>query len=319
MPTINLFGVRHTYDLTQSLGTQPALVFVHGWLLSRLYWQPLIQSLSPRYPCLSYDLRGFGESNCQQDDLEEERFPASHVPTSPLVQSHFALRHNTPYTPAAYALDLLELLDRLHLSNVWLVGHSLGGSIALWVANLAPERVNGVVCLNAGGGLYLKEDFDRFRTGGSQMLTFRPPWLSHFPLLDVLFSRMMVAKPLPRKWGNQRLKDFLVAHPEAALRSLLDSTVPEEVYQLPQIVAKLRQPTYFMAGQQDAVMEMRYVYHLASFHHSFQDGQQNVIEIPDCGHFSMLEQTDLIAATVTQLLEDCSAKNRSPSSHSAVS
>jgi 2-succinyl-6-hydroxy-2,4-cyclohexadiene-1-carboxylate synthase len=315
MPTINLFGVRHTYDLTQSQGTQPALVFVHGWLLSRLYWQPLIQSLSPHYPCLAYDLRGFGTSDCNQCGTED-----SHFSVSNLVKPHFALRQNSPFTPAAYALDLLELLDRLNLSKVWLVGHSLGGSIALWAATLAPERVEGVVCLNAGGGLYLKEDFDRFRSAGAQMLSFRPQWLRHLPLLDVLFSRMMVSQPLSRAWGYQRLKDFLAAHPEAALRSLLDSTVPEEVYLLPQIVAKLKQPAYFMAGQQDVVMEMRYVYHLASFHRSFQLGQPNVIEMPNCGHFSMLEQTDLITETMIQILEDCSAaKGRSPSSHSAVS
>jgi 2-succinyl-6-hydroxy-2,4-cyclohexadiene-1-carboxylate synthase len=311
MPTINLLGVRHTYDFVNLAQTQPALVFVHGWLLSRHYWQPFIQSFAKFHPCLSYDLRGFGESDCQASNAQ--------ATLSPLTQAHLPLRQENPYTLAAYAVDLLELLEQLQLSKVWLVGHSLGGSIALWAATLAPDRVQGVVCLNAGGGIYLKEDFDRFRNAGQQMLKFRQNWFANVPFLNLLFSRMMVTQPLAAKWGTQRLKDFLVAHPEAALRSLLDSTTPEEVYQLPQLVAKLQQPTYFIAGQQDSVMELRYVYHLASFHHSFQDGQTNVIEVPDCGHFAMLEQAEQVIETLTNLLETHRATGRNLSSQSATS
>lgn len=311
MPTINLLGVRHTYDFVNLAQTQPALVFVHGWLLSRHYWQPLMQSFAKFYPCLSYDLRGFGESDCQASSTQDI--------LSPRVNPHRLLRATSPYCLAAYAVDLLELLEQLQLSKVWLVGHSLGGSIALWAAALAPDRVQGVVCLNAGGGIYLKEDFDRFRNAGQQMLKFRQQWLARVPFLNLLFSRMMVTQPLAPQWATQRLQDFLVAHPEAALRSLLDSTTPEEVYQLPQLVAKLQQPTYFIAGQQDPVMELRYVYHLASFHHSFQDGQTNIIEVADCGHFAMLEQTEQVIATLTHLLETHHATGRNLSSQSATS
>jgi pimeloyl-ACP methyl ester carboxylesterase len=91
------------------------------------------------------------------------------------------------------------------------------------------------------------------------------------------------------------------------------------VYQLPQLVAKLQKPTYFIAGQQDSVMELRYVYHLASFHHSFQDGQANVIEVPNCGHFAMLEQTEQVIETLTNLLETHRTTGRNLSSQSAAS
>lgn len=310
MPTINLLGVRHTYDFVNLAQTQPALVFVHGWLLSRQYWQPCIQSLAKFHPCLSYDLRGFGESDCQESSALDT--------SSPLSQALLPLRQTHPYSLAAYAVDLLELLEQLQLSKVWLVGHSLGGSIALWAATLAPDLVQGVFCLNAGGGIYLQDEFDRFRGAGQQMVKFRQPWLAQLPFLNQVFSRMMVNQPLAEKWGKQRLQDFLIAHPEAALRSLLDSTTAEEVYRLPQLVAKLQQPTYFIAGQQDKVMELRYVYHLASFHRSFQDGQANVIEVPNCGHFAMLEQTEQVVETLTQILETHTATDRNLSSQSAV-
>ncbi|MEL6813630.1 MAG: alpha/beta fold hydrolase, partial [Cyanobacteria bacterium J06598_3] len=38
------------------------LVFIHGWLLSQAYWQPMVAQLQDRYCCLTYDMRGFGQS-----------------------------------------------------------------------------------------------------------------------------------------------------------------------------------------------------------------------------------------------------------------
>jgi pimeloyl-ACP methyl ester carboxylesterase len=133
MTSIDIDGVQHVYELTQPTPTSPTLVFIHGWLLSRHYWQPVIDGLAPDYQCLSYDLRGFGQSQF------------------PLNQSNLS----QDYTPKAYAEDVATLLQKLDLSSVWLVGHSLGGTIALLAAQKQPQQVQGVVCVNAGGGIYL--------------------------------------------------------------------------------------------------------------------------------------------------------------------
>lgn len=314
MECAEILGVQHAYELTAPVGSGPVLVFIHGWLLSRRYWKPLVEDLAPSFQCLTYDLRGFGESGVDADacrDAVDVRTAIS-VGTQPsLVQSYLSKSVQMPYTPAAYAQDLILLLKQLNLSRVWLVGHSLGGSIGLWAAALAPSQlVEGTICLNSGGGIYLKEAFDRFRNAGQQMLGFRPCWLPYVPCLDLVFSHVMVSQPLARHWGKQRVIDFVAANYDAALRSLLDSTLPEEVHLLPQIVAQIQQPVYFLAGQQDRVMELKYVYHLASFHHSFQEGSQNVIEIPECGHMGMLEQREAIAHSIQEILHSFALKAR---------
>jgi 2-succinyl-6-hydroxy-2,4-cyclohexadiene-1-carboxylate synthase len=312
MPSVDVLDVQHAFELTPSVGSRPTLVFVHGWLLSRHYWTPMVERLAPSYQCLMYDLRGFGESHLGASErlLESN---ATLVRRSPAIAPLNLHHQPTPYTPAAYAQDLIALLEALHISRAWVVGHSLGGSIALWAAALAPQTIEGVVCLNAGGGIYIKEAFERFRTAGRQMLSFRPPWLSSVPLLDLAFSRIMVHQPLARQWGKQRVIDFVAAHPEAALQSLLDSTVPEQVHLLPQVVAQLRQPAYFLGGQEDNVMELKYVYHLASFHRNFRAGETNVIEIPNCGHMGMLERPDAIARTLQELQEKALQLQNPPS------
>ena len=277
MATIEILKVRHAYDLTAPTTGTHALVFIHGWLLSRGYWQPLTERLAPDYQCLAYDLRGFGQS--QSSPVESSR-----------------------YNPAAYAQDLVTLLQQLNITSAWLIGHSLGGSIALWAAEQLPEYVKGVICINAGGGIYLKEAFEQFRYAGQQLLKVRPRWLCQLPLIDLLFTRANVARPLARCWGRQRVIDFVMANPEAAVGTLLDSTTEDEINRLPQVVSQLKQPVYFLAGAQDQIMEPKYVRHLASFHPLFQACGDNVVEISHCGHLAMVEQPDVVATLVRSIL-----------------
>ncbi|MEM7580821.1 MAG: alpha/beta fold hydrolase [Mastigocoleus sp.] len=300
MASIDISGVSYAYELTKRKSYPHALVFIHGWLNSREYWQPLISRLSIDFQCLSYDLRGFGESRSEQKtslDQESAYLNVNSV-SSNFVNDSF----ESAYTPAAYAQDLRLLLEHLDIKSAWLVGHSLGGTIALWGASQMPDTVKGVICINSGGGIYLKEAFEKFRSAGQRFLQVRPRWLSQIPLIDLLFTRNSVAQPLDRQWARQRVIDFVVADPEAAIGTLLDSTTEEEVNILPQLVSELNLPVYFVAGANDKVMEPKYVKHLASFHQLFQYCGDNVIEIADCGHFAMLEQPDVVAEHIRSIV-----------------
>ena len=289
MPSINIAGTLHNYELTPPVAQtqRPVLVFIHGWLLSHRYWQPLINLLQSDYQCLSYDLRGFGDSA-----------------TAPKA-------NGSQYRLAAYADDLCLLLKELKIEQAWLMGHSLGGSIALWTAKLDPTTVKGVICLNAGGGIYLKEEFEKFRNAGQKLVKFRPFWLRYAPGLSLIFSRMMVDRPLTTYWGRQRINDFLKANEQAALGSLLESTTKEEVHYLPHLVSRLTQPVYFITGVKDRVMEPKYVHHLASFHFLFGCSGDNIVEIADCGHFAMLEHTEKVYSIINSL---CKPEQLTPQS-----
>jgi len=303
MASIDILGVPHKYQLTAPTASCDVLVFIHGWLLSHRYWQPLIDQLALDYQCLAYDLRGFGDSQPLNGSSLLKTQSSELLPGSE--------RLCRPYTPAAYAEDLGILLEQLNISSAWLIGHSLGGSIALWGASQLPN-VKGVICLNSGGGIYLKEAFERFRSAGQQMVKRRPRWLCYLPGMDLLFTRANVARPIARAWGRQRVIDFVMADPEAALGALLDSTTEAEVNRLPQVVSCLKQPVYFITGTKDKVMEPKYVRHLASFHSLFQACGDNVIEVPDCGHLAMLEQPIAIANQIRTLTKS-NQSTRNPS------
>lgn len=317
--TVDILGFPHVYELSAPTDCPIVLVFVHGWLLSRAYWHPIIDRLSADYQCLSYDLRGFGASQLAvelhpekanslvEDPVLEKAVVGAASSPSPSLSSLETLKVSlaidyTDYAPAVYAQELAILLQQLGIHKAWVVGHSLGGSIALWSAHQCPESVAGVICVNSGGGIYLKEEFERFRTAGQQLVKYRPRWLSYVPLLDLALTRMSVATPIERRWGRQRLLDLLNADPKVAIGTLLDSTTEAEVNRLPQIVSELQQPVHFIAGSNDTVMEPKYVHHLASFHPSFECCSNNVTEIPNCGHLAMVEQPDAVAGEIRRVL-----------------
>lgn len=288
MPYLDIYCVPHSYQLTPAKTSSPiTLVFIHGWLLSQRYWQPVLDSLKDDFQCLTYDLRGFGESNVK-------------VEARSLTTASETGDSSHPFSLKAYAEDLGALLAALDLKSVWLVGHSLGGSVALWAANLFPDCVQGVICVNAGGGVYLPDEFARFRAAGRQIVRWRPRWLQSVPFIDCAFAQMMVAQPLALSWGHQRVTDLLAADRDAAAGVLLESTTESEVHSLPKVVAGLQQPAYFIAGADDAVMEVKYVNHLASYHRLFETPQGNVTVLPECGHMAMVEQPDAIAATIRE-------------------
>lgn len=323
MPIANVLGVPHTYDLRSSAFPRASknfeesekspetIVFVHGWLLSRHYWHPLMDAL-PDCQRLAYDMRGFGDSVEPLSTRSERKTRTIPLPpgqswypiAAPHTNAYTNAYTNDSFSLAAYAQDLEAMLDSLALDRVWLMGHSLGGSVALWAAYLFPERVKGVICLNAGGGIYIPKEFEKFRSAGQQMVKYRPSWLAKLPVLPRVFTRAMVHQPLALKWGQQRLQDFVCADRAAAVGSLLASTTEKEVLQMPLLMGALTQPVHFITATQDSIMPPRYVNYLASFHRDFEgDPLSMVSEIAECGHMAMVEQTEAVAACVKKVVE----------------
>lgn len=100
-------------------GEGPTLVFLHGFSLDRRMWHPQIAAFSALYRCLSYDLRGFGQSSLPEGDYD-------HVD------------------------DLLAVLNALTEGPVVLVGLSLGANVALGFAAHHPERLSRLVLASSG-------------------------------------------------------------------------------------------------------------------------------------------------------------------------
>ena len=97
----------------------PPIVLLHGALLSRTMWRPLVTLLRDRYRCISLDLPGHGT------------------------------QANEPFTIDAAVAQVSETIDRLAGGRAVLIGLSLGGYVAMAVAGASPARVRGLVVAGA--------------------------------------------------------------------------------------------------------------------------------------------------------------------------
>jgi non-heme chloroperoxidase len=132
MPTTNATdGTSLHYRV---LGDGPRdVVLVHGWMVSGAVWDAMLEKLDMTgLRLIVPDHRGTGASGR----------PASN------------------YTLEQYAKDVLAVADHVGAKRFALVGHSMGGQIAKWVAAEAPSRVSGLVLLNSvpASGLPLPPD-----------------------------------------------------------------------------------------------------------------------------------------------------------------
>lgn len=115
------------WDHARAEGEQmPACLLIHGFGESSCSWADYGAALSCFETVYAIDLRGHGDSSWD--------------PTS-------------RYDVDAFADDVVHALDCLDLAQVAIVGHSLGGDIALQVAAARPDRVCAVVLVDFGPDL----------------------------------------------------------------------------------------------------------------------------------------------------------------------
>ncbi|SEB09240.1 alpha/beta fold hydrolase [Leifsonia sp. 21MFCrub1.1] len=120
MPSIEVApGVRMAYE---DRGAGDPIVFVHGWGGSGDVWDYQILDLAPTHRCITVDLRGHGASDKPWGDYNYDMFVE----------------------------DLHTLITDLDLTEVTLVGWSMGGHIGLRYAHEHPGRIRHLVLTGSG-------------------------------------------------------------------------------------------------------------------------------------------------------------------------
>jgi len=104
-------------------GAGPQLVLLHGLASTNRTWDPVIDELARTHDVIAPDLSGQG------------------LPPKQMVD----------YSIGGYATIVRDLLLALGAKRVTLVGHSLGGGIAMQVLHMAPELIGRLVLVDSGG------------------------------------------------------------------------------------------------------------------------------------------------------------------------
>ncbi len=119
-------GVQIHYE-TGGSGS-PALVFIHGWNCDRSYWSAQLPVFASTHQVVAIDLAGHGDSGVNRVE----------------------------WSIANFGADVAAVADALQLEDIILVGHSMGGPVALEATRLLKGRVNMVIGADTLGDVSLR-------------------------------------------------------------------------------------------------------------------------------------------------------------------
>jgi pimeloyl-ACP methyl ester carboxylesterase len=117
---IELHGHRVIYRIA---GDGPPVLLIHGMVNSSKHWERVALRLADRYTVVAPDLLGHGDSAAVRGD----------------------------YSLGAHACSIRDLLTTIGIDRATVVGHSLGGGIAMQFFYQFPQRVERLALISSGG------------------------------------------------------------------------------------------------------------------------------------------------------------------------
>ena len=264
MAFVEVDGVRiHVQDR----GDGPAVALVSGFGLDHELWDRQVRLLTDRgFRVLCVDQRGHGFSDAPLHGYDIDRLAA----------------------------DLVTALDRLEIGTATVVGHSFGGQVAFRAAATAPELVTGLVLVGSNG----------VRASRSESFPFgEPPG----PLLQSLLAdehinrvgaRYRTIESAFAHEPDPRTVDWLVRcslrmpswAAVACYRSLLTTDLLSDI-------ERVVQPVLQIIGAADPVHSAKGARWLRRHLRA-----ATLVEIPDCGHYPMLEAPDAFESALLKFI-----------------
>jgi len=163
--------LRHSYVDWGNVD-KPLLLLIHGGKDHARSWDWVALALREHFHVVAPDLRGHGDS---------------------------AWSIGGTYALIEFTLDIAQLLDSLDVFPIRIIGHSMGGSVALQYTGIFPERVTKVVAIEGlGPAPHLIRDrpaHERMQTWIAEMQRLARRHPRRYPGLEEAVHRMQEANP----------------------------------------------------------------------------------------------------------------------------
>ncbi len=267
-------------------GSGPAVLLIHGIGDNSMAWEPVHSRLARRFTVIAPDLLGHGQSDKPRAD----------------------------YSVAAYANGMRDLLSVLDIDQVTVIGHSLGGGVAMQFAYQFPQFVERLVLVGAGGVTHDVNIALRLASlpGGAEALALlRIPLV--VPALQIagnLLGGMIGSTGVGRDIPNalRILADLPEPTASAAFRRTLRAVVDwrgQVVTMLDRCYLTESVPVQLVWGDQDVMIPVSHG-HMA---HAAMPGSRLEI-FPNAGHYPFHYDPDRFVELVEQFIE-----TTAPASH----
>lgn len=277
----------HGHDVAyRQAGSGPVLVMIHGIAGSSGTWVPVMPLLAERYTVIAPDLLGHGESAKPRGD----------------------------YSLGAYASGIRDLLGVLGHERATVVGHSLGGGIAMQFAYQFPQMAERLVLIGSGG--LGKEVSPLLRALSLPGTEFLLPVVLAPQIHDVVGSLGRVlgrfglrSDPLLGEVWNSwtRLTDVRAQRAFIhTIRAVID-VAGQRVSARDRLYLAHEVPTLIIWGDRDQVIPVAHA-HVA---HELMPGSRLEI-VEGAGHFLPIERPELLDRLLRDFLATTKPANVSP-------
>lgn len=137
------FVIDHVRYHVELSGKGLPLLLLHGFTGDSTTWANLVEKLQLERRCIMPDIVGHGKTESPED--------------------------SSSYEIKTVASHMIQLLDRLKIKQVDLLGYSMGGRLALAIAVNYPERVRRLILESASPGLETEEERAERRQKDNQL------------------------------------------------------------------------------------------------------------------------------------------------------
>ena len=284
----------HLWTWGDAASTLPPLVLVHGWMDVGASYQFMVDALSQGFfagrHIVAPDWRGFG------------------LTKAPVPSDHFNF--------ADYLADLDQLLDHCARDGpVDLVGHSMGGNVAMLYAGVRPARVRHLVNLE-GFGLPASRPQDAVIRYAEWMDEIRKlergeMALKSYDSLEGVAKRLMKTNPRLSEDKAQWLAQHWSAPDASGQWSILGDAAHKvksaQIYRADEalaIYAAIAAPTLAVEARGDSLSQWwKGRYTLAEYHERLKQVRDcRVAVIEDAGHMLHHDQPQALAALIEEFL-----------------
>ena len=251
------------------------LLFVHGMGASIKGWAKNIEPLSKAYRCIAIDLPNHGESTLGEFECD--------IPS--------------------YLNILSAFIKTLELDNFTMIGHSMGGMLSVLYADKHPTQVAHLILLAPAG-------FEKFKDQELSLvkMVFTPEYIQSYQKEKITTNFHLNFYKFPDE------AQFLISDREALISdptryNLYAQTISKSAYNiistaLPEIISDFKTPSTIIYGKEDQLIP----HHLVHPDMDLQEVADRAVStlggklhiLPDCGHYLMWEQADIINKLIIQ-------------------
>ena len=265
MPHTSLSHVKMYYETEDNKKAKYTFLMIHGWTESHKYWVEQVEYFSEWFNIVTLDLKGHGKSS----------------------------KNRRGYSIRKLSKDIFELKEKLKLDNIILIGHSLGGMVALdYYFRRNWGDIKALILFNTTSTPFKMIPRSISELEGLGKFGFRKMLMG---IYDISPDIVLNLEERKKQNVDELIEEANTTQPFVTLRLGLGSST----YNVNHKLHRIKVPTLLMTGELDMVTPIRI---MKSMHDKIPNSEFYVIK--NSGHMAAIEKCEEVNKIIYNFLRN---------------